>query len=156
MCHGKDISIGKAKNGLTTTICRPMHRTFGVKIYVVCFWPHNVCKIRPNIFLSIMPPKCQKSYNVNYLVFHTGTLQLWFPAWVSQVHLPYYVKDCQHVPQSTRILNYCPSNLENIECPFNIFLCSFLHLGKMLLVLVLGFMYGLHKIPRGYIPSPNK
>ncbi len=47
-------------------------------------------------------------------------------------------------------MNYCPSSLENIDCPFNIFLCSFLHLGKMLLLLVLGFMYGLHETtPRG-------
>ncbi len=48
----------------------------------------------------------------------------------------HYVRDCGHVPQLARILNYCPLNLENTECPFNIFSCSFLHLSKMLLFMV--------------------
>ncbi len=34
-----------------------------------------------------------------------------------------------------RILNYCSLSLENIECPFNIFLCFFSHFGKMLLLI---------------------
>jgi uncharacterized protein YeaO (DUF488 family) len=50
MCHGKNISIKKTKNGLTRTIYKPMHETLGLKIYVAHFWPHNVCKMRPNKF----------------------------------------------------------------------------------------------------------
>jgi hypothetical protein len=69
MCHAKNISIKKTINGLTRTICKPMHQTLGVKIYVTHFQPHNVCKMRPNIFLSTMPPKCQKLYNTSYSMF---------------------------------------------------------------------------------------
>jgi len=83
MCHGKNISIGKTKNGLTMAICRPMYQILG-------FQPHNDRKIKANVFLSTMPPKCQKSYNVNYLVFHIGILQLWFLTWASQVSQPHF------------------------------------------------------------------
>jgi hypothetical protein len=57
MCHGKNISNGKTKNSLTMAICRPMHRTFGVKFMWPIFDPTMCAKLG----LTFSYPPCHLS-----------------------------------------------------------------------------------------------